>query len=144
MNDIIPRRRSQQPVDLDEAAQINGDLERDIQHLLGSSRATRPAPAIPAPVIDHEDIGKLSAEAVLSQYDQAAKSVEELGNEIKDRIRKLEAAMIEANNDLKLIADASQKIMEKGKQVYLQIEEASGVSKDIRDTCAEFVRRVGA
>ena len=91
-----------------------------------------------------EDIGRLSAEAVLAQYEEAAKSVEAMGNEIKDRIKRLEGAMIEADSDMKTVAEAAAAIREKGKLAQLMIEEASGVSKQIRETCAEFLKSTRA
>ena len=117
------------------------NLESEISDMLRTDR--RPLvtqPLAPEP----DDIGRLSAEAVLAQYDHAAKCVEELGLEVKDRIRKLEDQLKEADADLKLIGEAANKIREKGKLVHMQIEEASQLSKDIRETCAEFVRKVGA
>lgn len=91
-----------------------------------------------------QDIGRLSAEAVLAQYEAAAKSVEGMGEEIKDRIKRLEAALVEADADLKLVAEAAAAIREKGRLVYVQIEEAAGVSQKIRDACADFRKKVAA
>jgi hypothetical protein len=117
------------------------DLENEIGDML---RDTRQRPVIQPAAPQQDDIGRLSAEAVLAQYDHAAKCVEELGLEVKERIRKLEDQLKEADADLKLIGEAANKIREKGKLVHAQIEEASQLSKDIRETCAEFVRKVGA
>ena len=94
--------------------------------------------------VNEEDVGRLSAEAVLAQYEFAAKGVETMGDEIKDRISKLETAMREADEAMKLVAEAAAAIREKGKLVHLQIEEATQLSKDIRDACVEFRRKVGA
>jgi transposase-like protein len=94
--------------------------------------------------VNEKDIGRLSAEAVLTQYEATAKAVETMGTEVKDRIAKLEAAMREADEALKLVAEAAHSIRERGKLVQVQIEEATQLSKEIRDTCAEFRRKVGA
>lgn len=131
MSDVnaAPKLRS---VDLDS-------LEKDVQDALKHQR-------IGAAVahVDEKDIGRLSAEAVLSQYEAAAQAVEGMGGEIKDRIKRLEEALVEADKDMKLVAEAAAAIREKGKLVYAQIEEASGLSKDIRDACADFRKKVGA
>ena len=76
--------------------------------------------------LSEKDIGRLSAEAVLGQYEAAAKSVEGMGDEIKDRIKKLEGALVEADKDLKLVAEA-----------------ASGVSQDIRTMCTNLRKKIG-
>jgi len=114
-------------------------LEADVQRALDQQR-------IGAAVehVGEKDIGRLSAEAVLSQYEAAAVAVEGMGSEIKDRIKRLEDALVEADKDMKLVAEAAAAIREKGKLVYAQIEEASGLSKDIRDACADFRKKVGA
>jgi len=120
------------------AAIINFDtLEREVQE----ARERR----MPAPTdqLSEKDIGRLSAEAVLSQYEAAAKSVEGMGDEIKDRIKKLEAALVEADKDLKLVAEAAAAIREKGRLVQIQIEEASGVSQDIRTMCTNLRKKIG-
>jgi hypothetical protein len=77
------------------------------------------------------DIGKLSADAVLEQYKMAAKSVEEMGNEVQQRITALNAAMAECDADLKLLKDAAIAIREKGKYAHAEIERTAAVSKDI-------------
>ena len=94
--------------------------------------------------VGEKDVGRLSAEAVLVQYEAAAKGVETMGDEIKDRIAKLETAMREADEAMKLVSEAAAAIREKGKLVHMQIEEATQLSKDIRDACVEFRKKVGA
>lgn len=89
------------------------------------------------------DLGRLSAEAVQAQYELAAKAVEELGGEVKSRITKLEDALRECNDDLKLLADAAAHIREKGKLVYAQIDEASTLSSEIRERVSEFQTKLG-
>jgi len=122
------------------AAVVNfNELERHVNNAFEAQRIGQKT----AGEISHEDLGRLSAEAVLSQYEGAAKAIEGLGEEITDRARKLEASLIEADRDLKLIAEAAEAIREKGKLVYVQIEEASGVSRNIRDVCAELRNKVG-
>jgi uncharacterized protein YfcZ (UPF0381/DUF406 family) len=89
-----------------------------------------------------DDLGRMSAQAVLAQYEAAAKSVESMGDEVKVRVAKLEAALQECDADMQLLAEAANAIREKGKLVYIQIDEASDVSKDIRAACAEFRKKI--
>jgi hypothetical protein len=112
-------------------------LEGDVISALTSYKNDK---VIPMPKA--EDIGRLSAEAVLSEYEAASKAVEELGDEIKSRIKNLEVSMFEADADLKLLAEAAAAIREKGKLVQVQIEEASSLSKSIKDACAEFHKKI--
>ena len=114
-------------------------LEQDVQSALRHQQIGQ--------AVEHvgeKDVGRLSAEAVLVQYEAAAKGVETMGDEIKDRIAKLETAMREADEAMKLVSEAAAAIREKGKLVHMQIEEATQLSKDIRDACVEFRKKVGA
>ncbi len=94
------------------------------------------------PFAKAEDIGRLSAEAVLTQYEAAAKAVEKMGEAVKERITKLEGAMNECDTDLKIIAEAAEMIREKGKLVYVQIEEANALSQDVRRIANEFKEKM--
>jgi len=119
-------------------------LEQDVQTALKRQRVDeRVGEAIRQPVTE-KDIGRLSAEAVLAQYEAAARGVETMGDEIKDRITKLETAMREADEAMKLVNEAAAAIREKGKLVHVQIEEATQLSRDISNACTEFRRKVGA
>jgi len=103
-----------------------------------------PAPAVVRPTVDDvQEIAKLTAAGVTAQYEAAAEAIEKMGVEVKDRVAKLEAALSECDKDLKLIAEAAASIREKGKLVAMQIEEASALSKDIRESCADFRKKVG-
>ena len=96
------------------------------------------ARTLPAVNMTGDDIGKLSADAVQEQYKMAAKSVEDMGEEIQSRIRALEAAMRECDEDMKLLKEAADAIREKGKHAHAEIERTSAVSKDIRDVVAQI------
>lgn len=90
-----------------------------------------------------DDLGRMSAEAVLTQYEAAAKAVEEMGVSVKDRVSKIASALLECDKDMKEIAETAASIREKGNHVRIQIEEASALSNDIRAACIEFKKKVG-
>ena len=124
-----PRLRS---VELDH-------LERDVQTALHRQQI--------GSTIEHvneKDIGRLSAEAVSKEYEAAAKAVETMGEEIKARVAKLEAALVEADESLKYLVETAAAITERGKLVHIQITDASSVCSDIRKACAEIRKKVGA
>jgi uncharacterized coiled-coil DUF342 family protein len=102
-------------------------IENQINQLAGMPTLKQP-----------DDIGKLSADAVLEQYKMAAKSVEDMGEEIQKRIRALEDAMRECEDDMKLLKEAADAIREKGKHAHAEIERTSAVSKDIREIVANI------
>jgi hypothetical protein len=89
-----------------------------------------------------DNLGKMSADAVRAQYEAAAKAFEVMGEEVKDRIDKLEASLNEGHASMKLLAEAAAAIREQGKLAHLQIAEMSGVTKHINTMCAEVMKKV--
>jgi ribonuclease HII len=110
-------------------------LERE---LIPTLHVAQPGPEQEQPA----DIAKLSAEAMLTQYDQTAKGIEELGTVVKDLAGKLQAELEGCNDALKLIAAAAAHVREKGDATHTVIAEASSVLKIIRETCADFTNKV--
>jgi chromosome segregation ATPase len=88
-----------------------------------------------------EDLGRLSAEAVQTQYEQAAKNVEQMGEAVQARIAALEASLAECDKDMKLLGEAANAIRDKGKLAYAHIEHTAQVSQSIRAVCAEFHKK---
>ena len=89
-----------------------------------------------------DDIGRMTAEAVLQVYDTTAKQVEGMGTEIKALIAKLAQAMADADADLKLLGEAANAIRAKGDRLRTLLSEASETSKLIRDACQDFKDKV--
>lgn len=104
------------------------NFEREIGGLLKGRQPPPPAP---------QDIGRLSAEAVLKQWEETAKAFESLGVEVKERAAKLEAALRDCDQDLELLAQAAQKIRSKGEALHDLIAEASSTSNILRDLVAD-------
>ena len=100
------------------------------------------APATMPDYVEHRDgateIGKLSAEAVVREYEAAAKEIETLGTELVDRVRQCETMMGDAlavTDELKKVADRYRK---EAKRVFDQIESCSLVVAEARKTCTEL------
>jgi septal ring factor EnvC (AmiA/AmiB activator) len=136
---ITPNDRVHLPKNSNGHGLADIDLERDLGQLLAASTAPRPE-SLPKP---SDDLGRMSGEAIMAQYEAAAKSVEEMGENVKDRTAKLEAALADCDADMKLIREAATFIREKGKHVQAQIEAASAASNEIRSAVVEFKRKVG-
>ena len=97
---------------------------------------------VPSPVeraVDEGDIGRLSAEAVQAQYEAAALSVEQMSAAVRKR---MEATLSDCDAEMGRLADAAAAIREKGKQVYLQIERDSALSKAIQHAIDDVKKRM--
>jgi hypothetical protein len=132
------------------------DVEADI---IETVRANPPAriqrvidyapPAIRSPMPDyavHRDgvgeVGKLSAEAVVREYEAAAKEVEAMGEELRGRLEKLETTKAEAIAALDEIKETAARYRDEGKRVFLQIEDCSLMTAEVRRTCDELKTKI--
>lgn len=114
------------------------DLENEIEQAM---RRSNP-PASPPAMAPLDDLGRMSAEAVLTQYEAAAKAVEEMGVTVRDMVKRLGQSMIECDNDMRVVAETAAAIRDKGKHAEALIEQVSSLSKAIRETCADFTKKL--
>lgn len=110
-------------------------------------RVGSPALAMPA-YVEHRDgateIGKLSAEAVVREYEVAAKEIEAMGAELIERVRQCEAMTRDAlavNDELK---ETAARYRGEAKRIFLQIENCSLVTAEVRRTCGELKEKIAA
>jgi hypothetical protein len=113
----------------------------------GTAPPTVGAPALAMPeYVEHREgateIGKLSAEAVVREYEAAAKEIEAMGAELIERVRQCESMTRDAlavTEELKEVADRYRK---EAKRVFVQIESCSLLTAEVRKTCAELKERI--
>ena len=135
-----------EPVKLPKTDDLSIDLNIDDLKLPDAPRAPLPRPSLtgtaPRVADDLDNLGRMQAEAVTKQFEASAKACESMGDEVKDRIARLQASMDECVKDLRLITDAATAIREKGKAVRHQIEQSANLSKQVREACADLKRKV--
>ena len=137
------------------------DIEREIEEefrKLPSTRESQPtdfaAPSVSAPdlsmpdYVEHRagatEIGKLSAEAVVREYEAAAKDIEDLGVELVGHVKQCEAMSREALNVIDELKETAGRYREEAKRVFLHIENCSLVTAQVRRTCAEMREKIAA
>jgi len=86
--------------------------------------------------------GALSAEAVVRDYEIAAKEVESMGAELIDAAKKCEAMTAEVHNAIADMRDTAAAYREEGKKVFKRIEAAALFTQDVRKSCEEVKRRM--
>jgi hypothetical protein len=104
-----------------------------------------PAMSMPEYVEHHEgatEIGKLSAEAVVREYEAAAKEIETLGAELIERVTQCEAMTRDALAVTEELKDTAKRYREEAKRVFIQIEECSQISAEVRKTCIELKEKI--
>ena len=108
-----------------------------------------PLPKGPMPdYVEHKQgvnqVGKLSAEAVVREYDAAVKEIEALGKELSDAARKCEAMVAGVHAMVAEIKELAAKYRDEGKRYFLQIEECSLMTSEVRTVCEALKKKIAA
>jgi hypothetical protein len=135
------------------------DLERDLETELrnrppghelrpvnfAGPRVRAPALAMPDYVEHNEgatEIGKLSAEAIVREYEAAAKEIEAMGAELIERVKQCENMTRDALSVTEEMKETAARYREEAKRIFLQIESCSQVTAEVRKTCTELKERI--
>jgi len=97
--------------------------------------------------VEHHDgateIGKLSAEAVVREFEAAAKEIEMMGAELVERVQQCEAMTRDAFAVTEELKQTAAHYREEAKRIFLQIENCSLVMAEVRTTCNELRDKIG-
>ena len=108
-------------------------------------RVSAPAVAMPD-YVEHRDgateIGKLSAEAVVREYEAASKEIEEMGTELIGLVRQCEAMTRDALAVTEELKETAGRYREEAKRVFLHIENCSLLTAEVRKTCTELREKI--
>jgi hypothetical protein len=135
------------------------DLEREIAEEFRNRPPTRDRqpsdfapPAVRAPAlsmpdyVEHRDgateIGKLSAEGVLREYEAAAKEIEAMGSELIERVKQCEEMTRDALSVIDEMKETAARYREEAKRIFVQIENCSLVTAEVRKTCTELKEKI--
>ena len=86
--------------------------------------------------------GALSAEAVVRDYETAAREIESMGAELIDAAKKCEAMTTEVHDAIAFMRDTAAAYREEAKKVFKRIEDGALFTQDVRKTCEEVKRRM--
>jgi len=137
------------------------DMEREIEEQVRNRppiRDQRPvnfapprvrAPALSMPdYVEHREaateIGKLSAEAVVREYEAAAKDIEAMGAELIERVKQCEAMTRDALAVTEEMKEPAARYREEAKRIFLQIENCTLMTAEVRKTCTELKEKIAA
>lgn len=124
-------------------------LEEEIGHLIPraytpGARQSRIAP-MPDYVAHREgvsQVGSLSAEAVVREYEAAAKEMEAMGAELMDAARKCEAMTADVHKTMAFVKETATAYREDAKKMFTRIEECALLSEQVRKTCEEMRNKI--
>lgn len=98
--------------------------------------------------VEHRDgateIGRLSAEAVVREYEAAAKDIEALGLELVENVKHCEAMNRDSLVVIEELKETAERYRKEARRVFLQIENYSLVMAEVRKNCAEMREKIAA
>jgi hypothetical protein len=136
------------------------EIEGEIGNIIQSTRrgpviravshpSDYPLPKGPMPdYVEHREgvnqVGKLSAEAVVREYDAAVKEIEALGAELAEAAKKCEAMVAGVHAMVSEIKELAANYREEGKRYFLQIEDCSLMTSEVRTVCEMLKKKIAA
>jgi hypothetical protein len=125
-------------------------LEADVAAAIPARSLTpiNGAPSVhPMPdYVEHQNgvprVGALSAEAVVRDYESAAKEIEAMGAELISAAKKCEAMTSEVHNAIAYMRDTAAAYREEAKKIFKRIEDCALLTEDVRKTCETVKRRI--
>src|SRR3954466_6977393 len=90
------------------------------------------------------EIGKLSAEAVVREYEAAAKDIEAMGAELIERAKQCETKTRDARAPTQEMKETAARYREQAKRIFIHIEECSLITAEVRKTCTALKEGIAA
>ncbi len=130
--------------------ELEGDIREAVQqrpmHILPVDSMPR-IPPVPEYVSHHDDateIGRLSAEAIVKEYEVTAKEIEAVGEFVKEMAQRCEQLTTSAAEMLKEIKSTAARYRKEGKRIFNEIESCSSATDEVRQLCGTFRDRIAA
>lgn len=133
-----------------DIGQIEGDVREAIHQRPPHIQAVVPPPRTPMPRVpeyvthreDVTEIGKLSAEAIVREYELTAKEIEALGEVVRDMMQRCEQLTTSASFMLKDIKTTALNYRKEGKRIFNEIESCSSATDEVRRLCEAFQDKI--
>ena len=112
----------------------------------GEPAAPMPDSASMPDYVEHREgateIGKLTAEAIVREYESAAKEIEAMGAELIERVKQCETMTRDALAVTQEMKETAMRYREEAKRIFVQIEDCSLMTAEVRKTCTELKERI--
>ena len=124
------------------------DLEQDIREVLEFAPPTHrtPQPALPT-YVEHDaevgEIGKAAAASVITEYEETARQIEAMGEELTKTALRGAEILTEMAKCIEYIKDTATKYREQGKHVFDEIEAKSLLAQNARRICEDLRSQIG-
>lgn len=102
-------------------------------------------PPVPEYVSHRDDvteIGRLSAEAIVKEYEETAKEIEAMGGTVREMVQRCEQLSASASAMLKDIKTTAARYRKEGKRIFNEIESCSSATDEVRRMCESFRNKI--
>ena len=127
---------------------LEAEVQEAVQQRQSYVQAVDHAPrSVPDYVKHREDvteIGKLSAEAVVKEYEATAKEIEAMGQTVTEMVKRCEQLTASATTMLKDIKNTASRYRKEGKRMFDEIEQCSTATEEVRRMCEGFREKLTA
>lgn len=118
------------------------EIERHTREFAPPATRSSPMPDY----VEHREgigeIGKLSAEAVVREYEAAAKAIEAMATELSERARQCEAMVRDTMAVRDEVNEIAAVYREEAKRVFLHVEDCALMTAEVRKACGELRTRI--
>jgi len=117
--------------------------ERPVTFVPATARAL--SIAMPTYVVHREgatEIGKLTAEVIVGEYEAAAKEIEGMGAQLIDCVKRCETMTQDAFLVIEEMKETASRYRDEAKRVFLQIENCTLMTAEVRKTCTELKQKI--
>lgn len=128
--------------DLDDQQQLEVYIPRGPTPLPPPVELTPTIPVYVEHLTNVDDIGKLSAAAVVQQYEAAAVTLELMGKELIDAAKRAEKMASDVKQAISYVEEVAQKYRDEAKIIFERIEQASILTTEVRATCDEMRKKI--
>lgn len=145
---VLTARRS--PAPLTPAPFDIADVEKDIAAAVAQlppATAQTFAPKEPLPdYVQHadgvDDIGRLTAEVVVREYENTAKEIEATMAELLAAQRRCEQVTADLRQVTEEMKEVAQRYRDEGKRAFEQVERLSKMTADARQACTDLRSKI--
>ncbi len=130
--------------------QLRKGTEASLAQLEANITTARPGSSLASialpDYVEHQEgvsrAGALSAEAVVRDYEAAAKEIESMGAELIDAAKRCETMTAEVHSAIAYMRDTAAAYREEAKKIFKRIEDCALFTQDVRKTCEDVKRRM--
>ena len=137
-----PQNAAVKPFDIAQLEDEVRDAVAQRPHIQAVDYTPRtPPPPVPEYVAHRDDIseiGKLSAEAIVKEYEETAKEIEAMGGVVREMVQRCEQLSSTAASMLKDIKGTATRYRKEGKRIFNEIESCSSATDEVRRMCESF------